>query len=153
VAATLYAVPASHPCACVQRALQLKAIEYRRVDLPPVIHKPVQNALFGGGTVPGLILDGERILGSRAIIRALEARTPEPPLLPSDRKERKAVELAEGWGDEVLQPLVRRAIWSALLRAPAAGGRLAAGDAARVQVVPAVSGARAGRRSPGRVAR
>ncbi len=45
---------------------------------------------------------------------------PEPPLFPADPKERKSVELAEGWGDEVLQPLVRRVIWSALRRAPAA---------------------------------
>jgi glutathione S-transferase len=120
VAATLYAVPASHPCACVERALQLKAIEYRRVDIPPVAHKLVQKALFGGSTVPGLVLDGRKVLGSRPIIRALEETAAEPPLLPADPKERKSVELAEGWGDEVLQPLVRRVIWAALRRAPAA---------------------------------
>jgi len=120
LAATLYAVPASHPCACVERALQLKAIEYRRVDMPPVAHKAIQKALFGGSTVPGLVLDGEKILGSLHIIRALERKVPEPPLLPSDAKERKSVELAEGWGDEVLQPLVRRVLWAALMRAPAA---------------------------------
>ena len=119
MAATLYAVPASHPCACVERALQLKRIEYRRIDLPPVAHKPVQYVRFGGGTVPGLVLDGEKILGSRRIVRALEERLPEPPLLPADEKERKSVELAEEWGDEVLQPLVRRAIWVALRRSPA----------------------------------
>jgi len=120
VAATLYAVPASHPCACVERALQLKAIEYRRIDLPPVAHKPVQKALFGGSTVPGLVLDGRKILGSLHIIRALEEKVAEPRLLPADDKERKSVQLAEGWGDEVLQPLVRRVIWAALARAPAA---------------------------------
>ena len=120
MAATLYAVPASHPCACVERALQLKAVEYRRIDLPPVAHKAVQKALFGGTTVPGLVLDGEKLLGSLRIIRALEQKAPEPPLLPSDRKRRKSVELAEGWGDEVLQPLVRRVLWAALGRAPGA---------------------------------
>jgi glutathione S-transferase len=120
VAATLYAVPASHPCACVERALQLKAIEYRRIDLPPVAHKAVQKLLFGGGTVPGLVLDGRRILGSRAIVRALEDKVAEPPLLPSERKARKSVEIAETWGDEVLQPLVRRVLWLALGRAPSA---------------------------------
>ena len=119
MAATLYAVPASHPCAAVERALQLKGIEYRRVDVPPVAHKAIQLALFRGSTVPGLVLDGERILGSRPIVRALEARVPEPALLPTDEKERKSVELAEGWGDEVLQPLVRRVIWAALRRSPA----------------------------------
>jgi glutathione S-transferase len=120
VAATLYAVPASHPCACVERALQLKRIGYRRLDLPPVAHKPIQKALFGGSTVPGLVLDGKRILGSRQIVRALEHQVADPPLLPADDKERKSVEIVEEWGDEVLQPLVRRAIWAALRRAPAA---------------------------------
>ena len=76
--------------------------------------------LFGGSTVPGLVLDGRKVLGSRRIVRALEDKVPDPPLLPADDKERKSVELAEGWGDEVLQPLVRRAIWAALRRAPAA---------------------------------
>jgi len=66
------------------------------------------------------VVDGEKILGSLAIIRALERMAPEPPLLPSDEKERKSVELAEEWGDEVLQPLVRRVIWAALRRAPGA---------------------------------
>jgi glutathione S-transferase len=120
VAATLYAVPASHPCACVERALQLKAIDYRRIDMPPVAHMPIQKARFGGATVPGLVLDGRKILGSLHIIRALEEKVAEPPLLPADPKERKSVQLAEGWGDEVLQPLVRRVIWSALGREPAA---------------------------------
>src|SRR5215218_6481460 len=109
VAATLYAVPASHPCAAVERALELKGIAYKRVDLPPVAHKAVQQALFGGG-----------ILGSRPIVRALDARTPEPRLVPEDDDARKPVELAEGWGDEVLQPLARRVLWSALRRAPGA---------------------------------
>jgi glutathione S-transferase len=120
VAATLYAIPASHPCAAVERALQLKGIDYCRVDVPPVASKAVQRVLFGGTTVPGLRLDGRRILGSRAIVRALEERVPEPRLLPTDAKERKSVELAEGWGDEVLQPLARRVLWCALAREPAA---------------------------------
>ena len=110
MAATLYAVPASHPCACVERALQLKAIPYRRIDVPPVAHKPLQKALFGGATVPGLVLDGRKILGSLHIVRALDEAVPEPPLLPADEKERKSVGLAEEWGDEVLQPMARRII-------------------------------------------
>jgi glutathione S-transferase len=118
VAATLYAVPASHPCAAVEKALQLKGIEYRRVDIPPVAHKPVQRVLFGRGTVPGLRLDGRKIIGSREIMRALDDAVPEPPLLPADEKERKSVGLAEQWGDEVLQPMSRRIIWVALRRSP-----------------------------------
>ena len=118
MAATLYAVPASHPCAAVEKALQLKGIEYRRIDIPPVAHKAVQKARFGRGTVPGLRLDGRKIIGSREIMRALEEVVPEPRLLPADEKERKAVGLAEQWGDEVLQPMARRIIWVALRRSP-----------------------------------
>jgi len=33
--AVLYAVPASHPCAAVERALQLKQVAYRRVEMIP----------------------------------------------------------------------------------------------------------------------
>lgn len=145
MAATLYAVPASHPCAAVEKALQLKGIEYRRVDIPPVAHKPVQKALFGGSTVPGLRLDGRKLLGSRAIMRALDEVAPEPPLLPADEKERKAVGLAEQWGDEVLQPLVRRVIWVALRRSPASmpsfgsGSRLPVPDAVTRLTAPLVA--------------
>jgi glutathione S-transferase len=145
VPATLYAVPASHPCAAAEKALQLKGIEYRRVDLPPVAHKLVQYARFGGGTVPGLELDGEKILGSREIVRALEERVPEPRLLPADEKERKSVGLVEQWGDEVLQPLVRREIWLALRRSPqslpsyGAGSRLPIPDAVSRLTAPLVA--------------
>ena len=145
MAATLYAVPASHPCAAVEKALQLKGVEYRRVDIPPVAHKPVQKALFGRGTVPGLVLDGKKIIGSREIMRALDEHVPEPPLLPADAKERKSVELAEKWGDEVLQPLARRVIWVALRRSPAsmpsygAGSRLPIPDVVSRLTAPLVA--------------
>ena len=137
MAATLYAVPASHPCACVERALQLKAIEYRRIDMPPVAHKASRRRCSAAAPCPGSCSTASKILGSLHIIRALDEQVPEPPLFPADPKERKSVELAEGWGDEVLQPLVRRVIWSALRRAPAAipsyseGSRLAGPGAAR----------------------
>ena len=117
--AKLYGVPASHPCAAIESALVLKGVAYERVDLIPVVHKAVMRARFGGATVPGIRFeDGERVLGSRAIVRALESRTPEPPLLPADRDERRRVEEAERWGDEVLQPLVRRLVWATLRRSP-----------------------------------
>ena len=78
----------------------------------------------------GSMLDGEKLLGSRKIVRALDERVPEPPLLPADEKERKSVEIAEEWGDEVLQPLVRRVIWVALRRAPASCRPTARAEAA-----------------------
>jgi glutathione S-transferase len=118
MAAILYVVPASHPCAAIERALQAKGIDYRRVDLVPVFHKLHQLARFrGGSTVPGIVFDdGTKLLGSRAILRELERRVPEPALLPEDPEARKRVEQVEAWGDEMLQGLVRRVLWTALRR-------------------------------------
>jgi glutathione S-transferase len=119
VTAVLYATPASHPCAVAERALQAKALDYRRVDLIPVLHRPLQRARFGIRTVPGVIFaDGARVGGSRAIVRALEARAPEPSLLPADASLRAQVERAEEWGDQVLQPIARRVSLTALSRTP-----------------------------------
>ncbi len=118
--AVLYAIPASHPCAAVERALQLKRVPYRRVELVPVAHQLPLRLRFGAGTVPGLEFDdGARVSGSRAILRALEVRAPEPALLPTHDDEAR-VERAEEWGDQVLQPLVRRILWATLRRAPGA---------------------------------
>jgi glutathione S-transferase len=119
--AVLYAIPASHPCAATERALQLKRIPYRRVELIPVAHKLPQRIRFGAGTVPGVeFSDGARSVGSRPIVRELERRVAEPPLLPAGRDARARVERAEEWGDQVLQALVRRVVWAALARSPGA---------------------------------
>ena len=122
MATTLYAIPASHPCATVELALRLKEVPYERIDLPPLVSRVVLRRRFGRGTVPAIVFeDGAHVVGSRAIVRELEARAPAPRLLPPEGDERRApVERAEAWGDEVLQPLVRRLIWAALDRAPAA---------------------------------
>jgi glutathione S-transferase len=121
VSAVLYASPASHPCAVAERALQLKGADYRRVDLIPVLHRLVQRGRFGVWTVPGVVFDdGARVGGSRAILRALDERIPDPPLLPADESGRARVERAEEWGDQVLQPLARRVALTTLSRAPRA---------------------------------
>ena len=115
--ATLYALPASHPCAAIDLALRLKGIEFRRVDMIPVVSKVQMWARFRGVTVPGIeFADGERVHGSREIVRTLEHRAPEPPLLPADGHARRLVEEGELWGDQVLQPLARRIAWAALKR-------------------------------------
>jgi glutathione S-transferase len=135
--AKLYAVPASHPCAAVEAALQRKGVGYERVDLVPVAHVAHQLAVFGRRTVPGVrFADGTKLQGSRAIVRELERRVPEPALFPSEPAARRRVEIAEEWGDQVLQPIVRRVIWAALRRSPGAGGSYATG--ARLPVPPAL---------------
>lgn len=117
----LYVVPGSHPCAAVEVALRLKSIEYKRVDLLPLSQLAMGPLRYGGNTVPGLRIDGERLAGSRTIMRRLDALVPEPSLLPplSDAVARARVLEAERWGDEVLQAVPRRILDAAFLRDPA----------------------------------
>jgi glutathione S-transferase len=119
--ATLYSQPGSHPVAAVEVALKLKSIDYRRVDLLPMSQVLIGPLRYGGTTVPGLRINGERIVGSRAILRRLDALVPEPALLPgAEDASRTEVLEAERWGDEVLQSVPRRIIDVALVRCPAA---------------------------------
>lgn len=119
--AKLYALPGSHPCAAVEAALRLKSIPYKRIDLLPTMEIAFGPLLYGGRTVPGMRIDGERLLGSRRIMRRLDELAPEPPLLPdvADGDARARVLEAEAWGDEVLQSVPRRVIDAAFMRRPA----------------------------------
>jgi len=116
----LYVLPASHPCAAVEAALALKSIEYRRVDLLPITPVMVGPLRWGGTTVPGMRINGERIPGSRPIMRRLDELAPSPPLLPEGEDARAAVLEAERWGDEEFQDIPRRIIDACFLREPAA---------------------------------
>lgn len=120
MALKLYVVPASHPSAAVEAALKLKGLDYKRVDLLPVVHKGVTRALFGKSTVPALRLDGEKLTGSRAIMHRLDELVPEPALYPPDPEARARVEEADRWGEEVLQAAARRLSWALLRRRPSA---------------------------------
>jgi glutathione S-transferase len=126
----VYVLPASHPCRAVERALELKGIDYDRVVELPILHIPIQQALFGRRTVPGVVFaDGTRVVGSRPIMRILEGIEPDPPLLPADPRRRARVEEAERWGDEVFQPFGRRIPWTAFANTPSALGSYAEHDA------------------------
>jgi glutathione S-transferase len=114
----LYVVHGSHPCAAVEKALSMKRLSYGITEWPPPLHAPMQLALFGARTVPALKLDGEKVSGSRAIMRRLEQLAPEPPLFPADPAARARVEEAERWGDEVFQPVARELIWVGFTHRP-----------------------------------
>jgi glutathione S-transferase len=116
----LYVVVASHPCWAVKRALELKGIEYKRVELPVTMHVPLQRLRFSQGTVPGLTIDREKVIGSRRIMHRLDELRPEPALYPSAPDTRARVEEADHWGDEVLQSLARRMTWWTLRANPRA---------------------------------
>src|SRR5204863_7599419 len=106
-----------HPAMAARRMLELKGIPYKRVDLMPVISRGALRALrFPGNTVPSLLIGGKKITGSRAIARELDRLRPEPPLYPTEPERLVAVEDAERWGEEIVQPAVRRIFWNAVKR-------------------------------------
>lgn len=112
----LYIVQGSHPCAAVEKAMQLKGLRYSVLEWPPPLHAPMQQLLFGARTVPGLSIDRrEKVSGSRAIMHRLDQLAPEPALYPPGRLE---VEEADRWGDEVFQPIARELIWTGFSHRP-----------------------------------
>jgi glutathione S-transferase len=117
----LYIVHGSHPCAAVEKALQLKGLDYSVREYPPPMHAPIQRVMFGARTVPALRIDGnEKVSGSRAIMHRLDELAPAPPLYPADPDKRAEVEDAERWGDETFQPLGRTLVWGGFQHSPAA---------------------------------
>jgi glutathione S-transferase len=63
-----------------------------------------------------MVVDGERVIGSRRIMRRLDELVAEPKLYPDEPR----IEEADRWGDEVLQPIARRLTWWTLRRHPGA---------------------------------
>jgi glutathione S-transferase len=110
----LYLLHGSHPCATVEKALEVKAMAYRRIEVPVGTQPLVMKAMFGGTTVPAVrFADGVKVQGSSAILRELERRVPEPALFGAPE-----IDEAERWGEAVLQPLPRRLLWAAFGAAP-----------------------------------
>jgi|SRR5215218_533717 len=115
--ATVYGLAASHPTRAAELMLEYKGIEHKRRDLLNVLHRPMLRAMgFPGKSVPAVKLEGHKVQTTRALARELDRLVPEPPLFPADADRRTAVEAAEKWGDEQLQPIPRRLSWAALKR-------------------------------------
>jgi glutathione S-transferase len=141
VKAKLYVILGSHACRTGMLMLEHKGIEYDRIELPTGLH-PMFLRLrgFSGnpapfrrvdegrhrmlesadrmGTVPALLLDGQRAKTNGGIARLLDEVRPDPPLFPEDPERRREVEEAVRWGDEVLQMAARRLALGAVLHGP-----------------------------------
>jgi glutathione S-transferase len=122
--ATLYGVAASHPALAAELMLRHKGVEYRRVDLPTVTHRTLLRAMgYPRKTVPAMKLAGSKVQGTTEIARALDALIPSARLFPADPEQRREVEIANAWGDEVLQPVPRRLTLNAIGKADGAAVR------------------------------
>jgi glutathione S-transferase len=122
---TLHAVPPSHPCMTVAAALEYKGLDFERVDLPMTERLEQMEEIYGEGnsTVPGALIEGEPVHGSRAILARLEQLQPQPSLYPSQE-----VREAERWGDQELQALGRCLPWGAMYFRPESMGTFGGGE-------------------------
>lgn len=145
----LWHIPASHFSEKVRWALDWKGVAHERHAPPPPASMAVAWGLTRGTTLPVLQLDGRAIGDSTAIIAALEARFPAPPLLPdAPAAQARALALEEHF-DEGLGPAVRHAAFHWMRRDPVGlaefAGELLPGPLQRSAVVRRIAGAGAGR--------
>jgi glutathione S-transferase len=121
---TLHVLPPSHPSHAAAAAIEFKGLEFEKVDMTYGSHNQEMEAIYGEGakTVPGMVVDGDPVHGSRAIFVKLEEIAPDPPLFPEPIAEQ--VREADRWGDEELQDLGRSLGWGALQFRPEALGHL-----------------------------
>ena len=109
----LWHIEISHYNEKARWALDYKRIAHRRRALPGGAHMLAALGLTHGHstTFPLLVLDGEAIGDSTAIIGALESRWPDPPLYPDDPQERRRALDLEDYFDEELGPAIRLVGW------------------------------------------
>jgi glutathione S-transferase len=116
----LWHISISHFNEKARWALDFKRIPHRRRAIPGGFHMLFALGLTRGAgyTFPILVLDGEAISDSTAIIGALERRFPEPALYPEDPSERRRALDLEDYFDEALGPPIRLLGWHELTRDP-----------------------------------
>jgi glutathione S-transferase len=123
MAMQLFQIPFSHNCVKVRRALDLKGVDYRPIDINPALRGPVKKA-SGQTLVPALVDDGLSVAGSTEILLYLEESRPEPPLLPADPGARAECLVLMDWADAVFMSLTRRLAYSSVLAGAADLGSL-----------------------------
>ena len=84
----------------VRAILDYKNLDYECVN--PLAHVGAIRRRGGTGKVPAINIDGELIADSTDIAHALEARFPDPPIIPADRRQRGLCHALEDWADESL---------------------------------------------------
>jgi glutathione S-transferase len=88
-------------CIKVRAVLDFKGQRFERLDIngPAYVKLLLKNPTR---KVPALEIDGTLVADSTDICHALDARHPEPPLLPDDAKSRALCHVIEDWADESL---------------------------------------------------
>jgi glutathione S-transferase len=106
---TLYGMRHSHPVLAARLMLRRKGIAFNTRDILPGMHAAVVRfAGFEGRTVPAMQLGNRKVQGTLQISRALDQAFPHPALFPADAERRAAVEDAERWAHDQIQPIATR---------------------------------------------
>ena len=113
----LYGFEGSNSVHTGRLMIEHKGADYDFVKLVPAVHAPTMLILgFPTMGVPAIKVDGRKVQGTRWIARALDEIYPDGPrLFPADPAERRRVQQAERWGEE-LQNAVRRIFYCAARR-------------------------------------
>jgi glutathione S-transferase len=111
-------------CEKVRLVLAAKRLDYTVVEVLPGLGQWQLFRISGQRQVPVLVDGAEVIADSTAIALHLEARHPEPALLPADPRERSQVLLLEDWADTTLAAGCRLALLQAAAADPLLRGAL-----------------------------
>lgn len=96
----VYRIPFSTNVERVALALGHKGVAVEWVDVDPTDRSPVRE-VSGQELVPVLVEDGRAIHDSPVILRFIEERFPEPPLLPREPARRAEIEVFCDWFNRV----------------------------------------------------
>ncbi len=96
----VYRIPFSTNVERVALAVGHKGLDIEWIDVDPDDRSPVE-AVSGQRLVPVLVTDDAVIADSPAILEWLEARFPDPPLLPRDPARRAEVRVFADWFNRV----------------------------------------------------
>lgn len=99
---TLYQFEISPFCDKIRRILNVKRVPYAVEEVPPTKTLSVVRKLNPAGKLPFLVADGTVVADSTDIAYWLEAKYPEPRLVPDDPRERGLCHVLEDWADESL---------------------------------------------------
>jgi glutathione S-transferase len=108
----------------VRWALDLKRVPHSRRSVLPGPHVPSIRSRSGQTGTPILKLGDAWLSGSAAILAELDARHPDPPLIPKNPAQRAKALRIQTLFDDDLGPRMRRAAFGQLLTAPSYAGRV-----------------------------
>ncbi|MEL7030412.1 MAG: glutathione S-transferase family protein [Pseudomonadota bacterium] len=85
----------------VRRVLHLKQVDYETSEVL-ITKQGAARKISPTGKFPAMEWDGETIVDSTDIIRFLNEKVPNPPLIPADPKQKALAHIIEDWADESL---------------------------------------------------